>query len=65
MIKAEYEILKETYPNAMNVWKDRMMDMSQGDMLDQMIECMEGPLLSKILIRVEFDILESRENDND
>ena len=65
MIKAEYDILNKMYPTAMSIWKDRMLEMDKGDILNQMIKCMEGPLLSRILVGIGFDITKSRENDND
>ena len=64
MTRTEYETLNRAYPTAMNVWKDRMLEMSKGDILAQMIEVMEYPMFGKILVGIEFDIIKSRENDD-
>jgi hypothetical protein len=63
--KTEYEMLNKAYPTAMSAWKDRMLEMDKGDILDRMIECMEGPLLGGILAGTGSDIIKSRENDDD
>jgi hypothetical protein len=65
MTQEEFDFVKKTNPDAIQVWTDRMHDLDKGQLLETLIVHMDREFFAGLILRINDDIIESRENDND
>lgn len=64
MTNEEFDLVHTHNPDAVRVWMDRMHDTSKGQLVSELLVHMDREFFAGVIIQINNDIAESREEES-